>query len=180
MKRVKIKRAKMRQSNLLNLLNIVLNFIRGSRLSAARDAATNPPLTQEPHHGAIMAKFSESEILMGRIQPADLTPLQTDNLHKLVERLNALFSTFNGPIKVSSGYRRPVDNLKAKGAARSHHLECAAVDLQDRDGKVWAFCTANLQLCEDLGLWLEDKQATPTWVHLQIYPPKSGRRIFKP
>lgn len=127
-----------------------------------------------------MVKFSKSEILMGRTAEQDLTPQQANNLTALVDRLNNLFKDFTGPVKVSSGYRRPADNLKAKGAKASHHMECAAADLQDTTGLVWSYCMDNLQRCEELGLWLEAREATPTWVHLQIYPPRSGRRIFKP
>lgn len=127
-----------------------------------------------------MAKFSKAEILMGRIAETDLPVDQQANLTALVERLNALFGSFQGPIRVSSGYRRPADNAAANGAARSWHMQAAAVDLADADGRVWAFCLNNMPMLESLGLWLEAREATPTWVHLQIYPPKSGRRIFKP
>lgn len=121
-----------------------------------------------------------SDLLMDRIAPADLTPEQAHNAETLLHRVNALLQGYKGPIHVNSGYRRPTDNAAAGGATKSWHLQCAAIDLQDTDGRLWSYCMNNLKLCEDLGLWLEDKKATPTWVHLQIYAPKSGRRIFKP
>jgi hypothetical protein len=35
-------------------------------------------------------------------------------------------------------------------------------------------------LLQEIGLWIENPMWTPTWVHLQIVPPHSGRRIFVP
>jgi hypothetical protein len=39
---------------------------------------------------------------------------------------------------------------------------------------------ANLAVLEELQLWLEHPDATPGWCHLQILPPRSGRRVFYP
>lgn len=127
-----------------------------------------------------MAKFSKQEILMGRVAETDLPVDQQRNLEALVERLNALFADYSGPIRVSSGYRRPADNSAAKGASKSWHMQAAAVDLADASGAVWAHCMDRLDACERLGLWLEDRASTPTWVHLQVKPPRSGKRVFKP
>jgi hypothetical protein len=128
-----------------------------------------------------MAKFTAEEILMNRAKLADLPSQHSTNLSLLVSRLNSFFSGFNGPIKVSSGYRPPQLNSTVSGASpTSWHLVCAAADLRDIDSKVWQFCIGNLQMAKELGLWLEDKRWTPTWVHLQIYAPKSGKRIFVP
>ena len=33
---------------------------------------------------------------------------------------------------------------------------------------------------QEIGLWMEDPQWTPTWVHLQIVPPGSRRRVYIP
>jgi hypothetical protein len=38
----------------------------------------------------------------------------------------------------------------------------------------------NLQFLIELGVYLEDKNYTATWVHFQILSPGSGNRIFKP
>lgn len=128
-----------------------------------------------------MAKFTKEEILMNRAKFDQLPTNYATNLLKLVDALNALFANHHAPITVSSGYRPPeINNSTANASATSWHLQCAAVDLQDKDGKVWQYVLGNLELCKQLGLWLEDKRWTPTWVHLQIYPPKSGNRIFVP
>ena len=125
-------------------------------------------------------KITHEDVLMGRIKRQDLTAEQAQNLDILVQRINALFETFDETLVVSSGYRSPSQNALAGGAKKSHHMNCAAIDLRDLDGKIWKFCIDNIELCEKLGIWLEDKGATPTWTHLQVYPPKSRRRIFRP
>jgi hypothetical protein len=62
----------------------------------------------------------------------------------------------------------------------SKHLSGQAVDMADKDGSLWLWCIANMKDLEAANLYLEDKSATPTWVHFQCVPPKSGKRIFKP
>lgn len=127
-----------------------------------------------------MAKFSKKEILMGRAIETDLSPTLQSNLETLVNRLNAFFAGYSKPIKVSSGYRPPeVNKATANASATSWHLQCAAVDLHCTN-EVWQYCIENLELAKQTGLWFEDKRWTPTWTHVQIYPPKSGNRIFVP
>jgi hypothetical protein len=125
-------------------------------------------------------KIQPNQVLMSRIAEDKLNEAQRGNLKTLVDRVNALLAAYTGPVRVSSGYRPPNVNASVGGAAKSWHLQCAALDLADADGSLWTFCLENLELCADLGLWLEDKRWTPTWVHLQIYPPGSGARIFRP
>lgn len=128
-----------------------------------------------------MAKISVKEVLMGRISEADLASTHKQNLFTLIERVNALVSSYAKPIIVSSGYRNPAHNSSLSNASKtSWHQLCAAVDIADADGRFWAFVLHNLDLCAKLGLWVEDKRWTPTWVHLQIYPPASGKRVFVP
>jgi hypothetical protein len=102
----------------------------------------------------------------------------------LHDRMNALRARYGKPMLVTSGVRSIDDQkrLDAKlGRVRSSpHLKGAACDIWDRDGHLWGWCMSNLKLLEEIGLWLEDKSRTPSWVHFQIYPPKSGNRIFLP
>jgi hypothetical protein len=170
-------------SKLLNLLKILFNAITGSWSCANPTITIDQPPTQNqpisPTKGLIM-KISTETVLMGRIKPEELSSDKAKNLATLLMRVNALLQHYKGPIKVNSGYRSPSINAAIGGAAKSWHQECAAIDLSDADGQLWAYCLANLELCAELGLWLEDKRWTPTWVHLQIYPPKSGKRVFAP
>jgi hypothetical protein len=55
-----------------------------------------------------------------------------------------------------------------------------AVDLEDIDGRLDAFCEGNQDVLEHLGLYLESPKATPRWCHVQQIAPKSGHRVFIP
>jgi hypothetical protein len=57
-------------------------------------------------------------------------------------------------------------------------MTCQAVDLEDKAGKLKAFCTE--EILEKYDLYMEHGSATPSWLHLQVVPPRSGRRIFYP
>ena len=83
---------------------------------------------------------------------------------------------------VRSGWRPPDINAGTKGASKtSLHMQCLAIDLEDVDGTLGKWCMANADtVLRDLALWLEHKEATPTWTHVQLKPPGSGNRIFKP
>lgn len=83
---------------------------------------------------------------------------------------------------VSSGWRPlAINDATANAAKASKHIKALAADLRDtpqRDLARW--CLRNLKHLESIGLWMEDPRWTPTWVHLQIVPPGSGRRVFVP
>lgn len=123
---------------------------------------------------------SMDEYLMGRVTLGELSPELVANANTIVPRVNMLLDAFGEYRSVSSGYRRPEDNKKAGGAKLSNHMICAACDLVDVDGKLDAFCMANLQLLKNIGLWLEHPDSTPTWTHVQCVAPKSLNRVFKP
>ena len=83
---------------------------------------------------------------------------------------------------VSSGWRPPDINGATPGAAaRSLHMQCLAIDIHDPDGDLddWALDNADTVL-RDLVLWLEHPAATKGWCHVQLRPPRSGRRVFYP
>lgn len=83
---------------------------------------------------------------------------------------------------VSSGWRPAAVNAATPGAAvRSLHMSCEAIDLYDPDGDLdeWLLASADTVL-RDVGLWLEHPAATKGWAHVQIRPPRSGRRVFYP
>lgn len=83
---------------------------------------------------------------------------------------------------VASGWRPPaINDATSTAAAKSKHLSGEAIDLRDsgtRDLARW--CLRNLDALEEIGLWMEDPQWTPSWVHLQIVPPGSRRRVYVP
>lgn len=118
------------------------------------------------------------------------------NLMQLHYRLNVLRHHFGEPMVVNSGYRteanhmeiyneindrRAVQGLRAiKVPWGSQHLIGAAADIQDRDKKLKHFIEDNEHLLTELGLYCEDFEVTENFVHFQIFPPKSGKRFFKP
>lgn len=64
----------------------------------------------------------------------------------------------------------------------SAHLFFAAIDVADPNKKLqtWLKTSEGQNALEKQGLWCEDFEYTPTWVHLQLYSVNSGNRFFKP
>lgn len=119
-----------------------------------------------------------------------LTEEQEKYQQILYEAINKVRTAYGKPMYVTSGVRSMEDHLRiykekgitdpAKIPMASRHLIGAAVDIADSDSSLWNWCMDNIKVLEEAGLYLEDKSATPTWVHFQCTPPKSGKRIFKP
>ncbi len=118
-----------------------------------------------------------------------------DNLMDLLERMNKIRNAYAKSMIVSSGLRTKEDHIRIykeiaakKGIVfdlsrvpmGSQHLRGAAVDIADPKGDLQKWCLANEKVLEDVGLWCEHFDFTKGWVHFQIYPPKSGKRFFKP
>jgi len=130
--------------------------------------------------------ISEKEITKGKEVPEELQ----NNLKILLERVNKLRALWSKPMIVTSGWRDWADMVRiytAKGVSEdkiprgSHHLYCEACDFADKDGALKAFVKANdYQVLKDCELWMEDGSTTVDWCHLQIVPPASGNREFKP
>ncbi|RPJ47203.1 MAG: hypothetical protein EHM16_06775 [Betaproteobacteria bacterium] len=120
---------------------------------------------------------------MGRdkLYRSELTRELRANARDTLRRVNRLLRRAGMMRKVSSGWRPAAINAGVPGAAKgSRHLTCLAIDLEDRDGALDAWCLAHLDVLETLGLWLENPQATIGWCHLQTRPPRSGSRVFMP
>lgn len=128
-----------------------------------------------------MPLITTIEYMMGRDREYPPTDEMLKNSVITVQRANELLKRASLDRRVVSGYRPAEINAMVKGAApNSKHTICAAVDLEDHDGKLGEWCIENLGELADIGLWMEHKGSTPTWVHVQIYPPKSGNRVFIP
>ena len=132
---------------------------------------------------------------MGRDEThaGELTDAIRDNVTELLGRVNLLLTwAYADNVRpaldatththVASGWRpQGVNAATANAAANSRHLTGEATDLRDngtRDLARW--CLRNLEALQEIGLWMEDPQWTPTWVHLQIVPPGSHRRVYCP
>lgn len=126
---------------------------------------------------------TKDEILMGRDKqyPDDYTQEISDNIDELLKIINQVRTAYNKPMFVASGWRPPTINESTSNAAKkSNHLMGLAVDIKDVDGSLWRWVLINLDLMKRLGIYLEDKRWTPTWVHFQIVPSKSKKRIYIP
>jgi Peptidase M15 len=133
-----------------------------------------------------MKKITMDAFLMKRIKFEDLTPEMKADSQDLLEKVNALLLDFYkqypeaGTRVVTSGYRTPAANAAAGGAKKSNHMICQAVDLSDADKQLGIWLTRFPEFLSKHDLYMESKSATPTWVHLQLQPPRSKRRIFLP
>lgn len=64
---------------------------------------------------------------------------------------------------------------------KSRHLFGQAVDLSDPDGTIKLWLREHVDtFMEDFDIYCEMEVSTPGWCHLQIVPPRSGRRWFYP
>ena len=127
--------------------------------------------------------ISMSEILKNRAQLEDLSPQIQQNLAILLERINKVRSEWAKPLKVNDGLRI----TPGGGAVHSNHLIGAAIDIDDdSQGTLWKWLMQDeqMQLLKDVGLWVEHGNYTHntsgTWIHFQIYPPNSHKRIYVP
>jgi uncharacterized protein YcbK (DUF882 family) len=113
------------------------------------------------------------------------TPGIDANLKILLAKINEVRLAYNIPMTVTSGLRSDEQQqaLIAAGksnAPKSHHLTGEACDILDTDGKLCEWVKTNMDLMEKIGFWFEDFDHTHGWVHFQIVPPKSGKRVFIP
>jgi len=115
------------------------------------------------------------------------------NVHSTLIKLNKLRDAYGKPLRVTSGYRSMAKHLAiyaAKGITdqskipmQSNHLKGLAADvvpIEDDIKHLQDWILDNVKLMEEIGLWFEDFSATPTWCHIQVVPPKSGKRFFVP
>ena len=127
--------------------------------------------------------------LMGRDKTHDCPEEVKRNAAELIEKVNRLLAHMAPLINrfpklviaVSSGWRPAQINAATKGAApKSHHLTGNALDITDHVSILKDWCMANLDKLEECGLYMESPEHSPTWLHLQQLPPKSGKRVFYP
>lgn len=111
----------------------------------------------------------------------ELTEEIRTNAEDMVRKVNDLLGASGFNRRVSSGWRpSEVNKAIPNAATRSKHMVGNACDLEDKDGKLDAWCMANFDELERIGLWVEHPSATKGWCHVQRVPPKSGRRVFYP
>lgn len=111
------------------------------------------------------------------------TPEIDNNLNALCKKLNVIRAAYGKSMVVTSGLRsegqqKKLISIGLSTATKSNHLTGSACDILDRDESLWKWCLDNMDLLVSTGLWLENRQGP--WVHFQIVPPHSGKRIFNP
>lgn len=124
-----------------------------------------------------------------------LTPDQEDNLRRHHANLQKFRGIYGKPMVVTSGVRDEqrqieIDTLAGRRPRLgSRHIQGDATDFRDTDGSLGQYCLDNLHVLEACGLYLESPAYTVTydadgtahrWVHLQSFPPRSGKRVFQP
>lgn len=121
---------------------------------------------------------------------AELTDEIRENAIELLGRVNLLISFAHKDgvwpgidavtgTPTASGWRPRAINARVAGGPL--HPAAEAIDVRDTPDRGFArWCLRNIELLAEIGLWMEDPQWTPTWVHLQKRPPRSGRRVFIP
>jgi len=124
-----------------------------------------------------------ADYYMGRDRrfPDELTDEKRSNAEEMVDKANELLTRFGETRKVNSGWRpASINNATVGAAPKSKHMTCEAIDLEDKDGSLDAWCLENLDVLQEIGLWLEHPDSTDGWCHVQLIPPRSGNRVFKP
>ena len=124
-----------------------------------------------------------SDYWMGRDKEnlSDMTGTILDNASETVNRANLLLRAFGQERTVNSGWRPPSVNAATPGSAlKSKHLTGQAIDLADPEGDLDEWCFDHPETLEQIGLWQEHPASTKGWCHVQIVPPKSGKRVFYP
>ena len=122
-----------------------------------------------------------------RAYPEELTDQIRAAASETVAKANLLISAYRArtndqePRRVTSGWRTPAINQATPGAApRSRHMTGQAIDISDPEGDLDEWCMDNPAVLQTIGLWLEHPACTKGWTHLQVVPPKSGKRVFWP
>jgi uncharacterized protein YcbK (DUF882 family) len=111
----------------------------------------------------------------------ETTSEQDANLATLLERINKVRDAWATPMVVTSGLRSQADQARINPSApKSKHLTGQACDIRDTDGSLAKWIQDNMLLMEEIGFWFEDFSHTNGWVHFQIVPPSSGKRVFIP
>lgn len=122
--------------------------------------------------------ITKAEILMGREKQYPLTPELEKNLLELLIRINTIRAAWGKPMTVTSGYRPGHFNTLAKGAVRSKHMTCQAVDIADPKHELTNWIMQENRL-ENFNVWIEHPDDAPSWLHCQIVAPPSGLRVFR-
>lgn len=122
--------------------------------------------------------------------PGELTDEIRANAETLLERVNRLLTAAGMEhLTLRSGWRPAAFNASFQhtdalgvvvrgGAPKSRHMTGEGVDVADPNGALDAWLTDDA--LAEFDLYREAIDATPSWTHLQIVAPHSGKRTFNP
>lgn len=141
-------------------------------------------------------KLEKAMIVLKELNPNNYktTPEIDANLDDLLVKMNKVRSLYGKSMIVTSGLRsmeKHLDIYKNKGITdpakipmKSKHLFGQACDISDPKGELQKWCKENEDKLVEIGLWMEDFNATPNWCHFQTVQYGSwvaGKsRFFKP
>lgn len=122
----------------------------------------------------------------------DVTTTIIGNANDLLRKVNEIYALARAdgcelPINPStgtviSGSRnggfRPRDTTV--GSANSTHKDGQGIDTYDPNREFASWCMDHFTELAQRGLHMEDPRWTPTWVHLQSVPPRSGKTVYIP
>ena len=117
-------------------------------------------------------------------------PAYYRNAENLISKVNKIGEFINTSTTLSSGFRtkeRQIQIYREQGkqpVMNSLHMTGHALDIRDVDGRIKQQIKSNRTLLErakKLGLYFENFNATPTWVHVQdVAPGYCGNQIWSP
>lgn len=139
-----------------------------------------PVIQLTPHFS--LHELTHSQTAEANGVPNDPDPATITELKLLAERVEELRAAYgNKSLFVINAYRSPALNTLVGGAKNSAHMQGQAMDVGDPlpARPFTRFCLTHLDLLEQVGLWMEDPQWTPGWVHLQTRE-VPGVRVFRP
>jgi hypothetical protein len=95
---------------------------------------------------------------------------------EMLNKFDEIRFQYGEPIHITSGARCEKHNAKIGGAKNSNHCKGLAIDVV-KTPNLEDFILKNL---ETFDIYIEDPKKTSLWIHIQIVPPKSKKRIFQP
>lgn len=172
----------------LSIINKIIELF-GNIFSSKKNI--NEPQQQAPKKDGEYGMITMSEILKNEGKFEDFSPEIQANLKVLLDKANRLRAKYGKPLIVTSGIRSMEHHLeiyaqkgitdKNKIPMKSKHLFGQAVDFYDPKKELQSWCLVNKDFLKELGVWLEDFNHTPNWVHIQIVPYgsyKEGKSIW--
>ena len=141
---------------------------------------TRTPLTPEGNFSLEEMTFSNTAATRGIDNTAP--PHVVDTLILLATKLELIRAKWKNVMPLTNAYRSAELNRAIGGAVASSHMTGEAADVADPlPARAFArWCCANEDFLQKIGIWCEDPQWTPGWMHLQIRPVPGIKVFYRP